>query len=71
MPTPNGSEDEDMNVITGHRDYRQALAPIKQRIQTSRSRTVLEVNAELLNQPTVEEIESELAQGNGSIPSND
>ncbi|MNP66197.1 hypothetical protein D3C76_1618770 [compost metagenome] len=60
-----------MSEITRHSDYRQALVTIKQRIQTSQSRGVLAVNAELLNEPTVEEIESELAQGNGGLPSND
>lgn len=49
----------------------EALVTIKQRIQTSQSRGVLAVNAELLNEPTVEEIASELAQGNGGLPSND
>ena len=37
-----------MNDITHHTDYRQALAAIKQRIQSSQTRAVLEVNAELL-----------------------
>ena len=37
-----------MSDITQHTDYRQALATIKQRIQTSRTRAVLAVNAELL-----------------------
>lgn len=44
---------------------------MKQRIQTSQSRAAMVVNAELLNQPTVEEIASELVQGNGGLPSND
>ncbi len=38
-----------MSDITHHADYRQALASIKQRIQTSQTRAVLAVNAELLN----------------------
>ena len=37
-----------MSDITQHTDYCQALATIKQRIQTSRTRAVLAVNAELL-----------------------
>ena len=37
-----------MSEITHHTDYRQALAAIKQRIQTSQTRAVLAVNAELL-----------------------
>ncbi len=37
-----------MNDITHHTDYRQALAAIKQRIQSSQTRAVLAVNAELL-----------------------
>ncbi len=37
-----------MTDITHHTDYRQALAAIKQRIQTSQVRAVLAVNAELL-----------------------
>jgi hypothetical protein len=37
-----------MSEITQHTDYRQALATIKQRIQTSQTRAVLAVNAELL-----------------------
>lgn len=60
-----------MNEITLHSDYRQALVAFKQRIQTSQSLWVLAGNAELLNEPAVEEIESELAQGNGGLPSND
>ncbi len=44
---------------------------MKQRIQTSQSRAVMAVNAELLKQPTVAGIESELVQGNGGLPSND
>ncbi|MDP1549133.1 MAG: DUF1016 N-terminal domain-containing protein [Nitrosomonas sp.] len=38
-----------MSEITHHADYRQALESIKQRIQTSQTRAVLAVNAELLN----------------------
>lgn len=38
-----------MTEITRHTDYRQALAAIKQRIQTSQTRAVLAVNAELLS----------------------
>jgi predicted nuclease of restriction endonuclease-like (RecB) superfamily len=38
-----------MSDITHHTDYRQALAAIKQRIQSSQTRAVLAVNAELLN----------------------
>ena len=38
-----------MTDVTHHTDYRQALAAIKQRIQTSQTRAVLAVNAELLN----------------------
>ena len=38
-----------MSDITHHTDYRQALAAIKQRIQTSQTHAVLAVNAELLN----------------------
>ena len=38
-----------MTEITRQDDYRQALAAIKQRIQTSQTRAVLAVNAELLN----------------------
>lgn len=38
-----------MAEITHNADYRQALAAIKQRIQTSQTRAVLAVNAELLN----------------------
>lgn len=60
-----------MGKITRHSDYRRALVTMKQRIQASQSRAVKAANAELLNRPTVEEIESELAQGNGGIPSND
>ncbi|UVL52376.1 hypothetical protein LOY33_05535 [Pseudomonas sp. B21-036] len=60
-----------MSEITRHRGCRQVLATIKQPIETSQSRAVLAVNAELLNQPTVAEIKIELAQGNGGIPSND
>ena len=37
-----------MSEITHHTDYRQALAVIKQRIQTSQTGAVLAVNAELL-----------------------
>lgn len=37
-----------MSKITHHTDYRQAQAAIKQRIQTSQTRAVLAVNAELL-----------------------
>ena len=37
-----------MSEITHHTDYRQALAAIKQRIQSSQTRAVLAVNAELL-----------------------
>jgi predicted nuclease of restriction endonuclease-like (RecB) superfamily len=37
-----------MSTITHHTDYRQALAAIKQRIQSSQIRSVLAVNAELL-----------------------
>ena len=37
-----------MSDITHHTDYRQALAAIKQRIQSSQTRAVLAVNAELL-----------------------
>jgi len=37
-----------MTSITLHSDYRQALANIKQRIQSSQTRAVLAVNAELL-----------------------
>ena len=37
-----------MSDITHHSDYRQALADIKQRIQTSQTRAVLAVNTELL-----------------------
>jgi hypothetical protein len=37
-----------MSHITRHTDYLQALAAIKQRIQTSQTRAVLAVNAELL-----------------------
>lgn len=44
---------------------------MKQRIQTSQSGAVMAVNAELLMQPTVGGIESDLAQGNGGLPSND
>ncbi|MCI1047790.1 hypothetical protein [Caballeronia zhejiangensis] len=60
-----------MSEIARRSNYRPALATIKQRIQTYRSRAALAVNAEFLNQPTVEAIESELAQGNGGLPSND
>ncbi|MFZ4503385.1 MAG: PDDEXK nuclease domain-containing protein [Methylovulum sp.] len=38
-----------MSEITHHSDYRQALEVIKQRIQTSQTRAVLAVNAELLS----------------------
>ena len=37
-----------MGNITHHSDYRLALAAIKQRIQSSQTRAVLAVNAELL-----------------------
>jgi len=37
-----------MSDITGHTDYRQAIAAFEQRIQASQSRAVLAVNAELL-----------------------
>ena len=37
-----------MSEITHHTDYRQVLAAIKQRIQSSQTRAVLAVNAELL-----------------------
>jgi DUF1016 N-terminal domain len=37
-----------MSEVTHHTDYRQALAAIKQRIQSSQTRAVLAVNAELL-----------------------
>ena len=37
-----------MSEITHHTDYREALATIKQRIQSSQTRAVLAVNAELL-----------------------
>ena len=37
-----------MTDLTHHTDYRHALAVIKQRIQTSQTRAVLAVNAELL-----------------------
>lgn len=37
-----------MSDITRHSDYRQALAAIKQHIQTSQTRAVLAVNTELL-----------------------
>lgn len=37
-----------MSEITNHTDYRQALAAIKQRIQSSQTRAVLAVNVELL-----------------------
>lgn len=38
-----------MGNITHHSDYRLALAAIKQRIQSSQTRAVLAVNAELLS----------------------
>jgi predicted nuclease of restriction endonuclease-like (RecB) superfamily len=38
----------DVSEISRHADYRQALIAIKQRIQTSQTRAVLAVNAELL-----------------------
>lgn len=38
-----------MSEITHHSDYRQALAVIKRRIQTSQTRAVLAVNTELLS----------------------
>ena len=38
-----------MSEISHHTDYRQALEAIKQRIQSSQTRAVLAVNAELLN----------------------
>jgi hypothetical protein len=37
-----------MSDITHHTDYRQALAAIKQRIQSLQTRAVLAVNTELL-----------------------
>lgn len=37
-----------MSEVSLTTDYRQALAAIKQRIQTSQTRAVLAVNAELL-----------------------
>ena len=37
-----------MSNITHHTDYREAQAAIKQRIQSSQTRAVLAVNAELL-----------------------
>ena len=44
----NAHKDWVMSEITHHTDYRQALAAIKQRIQSSQTRAVLAVNAELL-----------------------
>lgn len=60
-----------MGEVTRPSNYRRALVTVKQRIQTSQSRAVMAVSAELLNQPPVGEIESELVQGNGGLPSND
>ncbi|KVK88967.1 hypothetical protein WS90_37290 [Burkholderia cepacia] len=60
-----------MGEITCDSDYRRALVTMKQRIQISRSRVVPAINAELLNQPMVEEVESEFVQGNGGLRSND
>ena len=46
-----------MSEITHHTDYRQALAAIKQRIQSSQTRAVLAVNAELLRDDRAEDDE--------------